>query len=182
MDAAWTNRPTGRAYNDAWWQLTRRLPHLRELDKADRSHALWLVSEWSAVETWLHTLSPTARLRLNHPRAIRRRYFAALKPKVPAHHSGTLTLYRPAQARYAALMGAVDTLFLVLPGLVTRTVGELLPDANAAMAEAIGAVVGSRANEFFDTALADADAGSPDAGESDADEGGVEPPADFDAR
>jgi len=84
MRHAGTNANKGPRYNEAWKTLARHAPGLAALDKSDRSHAVWLATEWEVVNPWLHTLAVNARLMLNHPRAIHRRYDAAHLPPVEA--------------------------------------------------------------------------------------------------
>jgi hypothetical protein len=80
MRHAGTNVNKGPRYNEAWTTLARHAPELTGLDKSDRSHAVWLATEWEVVNAWLHTLAVNERLALNHPRAIHRRYDAAHLP------------------------------------------------------------------------------------------------------
>jgi hypothetical protein len=80
MRHAGTNVNKGPRYNEAWKTLARHAPGLAALDKSDRSHAVWLATEWEAVNAWLHTLAVNKRLALNHPRAIYRSYDAAHLP------------------------------------------------------------------------------------------------------
>ena len=85
MRIAETNNPVGRTYNQVWKALANTKPGLRDLDKRDRSHAMWLADHWSMVIVWLPTLGSTA-LTLLHPTSIMRRYDAAhnAPPAVPA--------------------------------------------------------------------------------------------------
>jgi hypothetical protein len=50
MSVADTNQPIGKAYNAAWQSLAAHVPHLRDLDKTTRSHAMWMSSDWPKVE------------------------------------------------------------------------------------------------------------------------------------
>ena len=56
---------------------------LRDIDKGNRSHAIWMVSNWEAVSAWLAIQPVNVRLDLNHPRSVRRKYDAAHKPPPP---------------------------------------------------------------------------------------------------
>ena len=53
-----------------------RVPDLEELDKASKSHAVWLAKNLAAVEKWRETLWFNLRDTLNHPSSIKRRYEA----------------------------------------------------------------------------------------------------------
>jgi hypothetical protein len=77
MEAAHTNRPVGKGYNAAWKELAAHVPDLRDLHSTTRTHAMWLATEWEAINAWLDTLTHEQRWRLNHPTAIRRRWDAA---------------------------------------------------------------------------------------------------------
>jgi hypothetical protein len=79
MEYARVNDPVGPAYRACWEGLSRHTPHLQEMDKANRSHALWMANHWDEVKPWLDTLAVNVRLELNHPRAVRRRFEAAHK-------------------------------------------------------------------------------------------------------
>jgi hypothetical protein len=81
MHCANTNKPTGRGYNAAWDALSNRNPQLRDRgrDKAARSHAVWMATNWEAVNRWLQTLPMNVRVSLNHPRSVRRKFDLAHK-------------------------------------------------------------------------------------------------------
>jgi hypothetical protein len=68
----------GRRYNDVRQRLGlhEHLPHLCEIHKTTRSHAVWLAENWEPVNAWLHTLAVNARLQKNHPSTIKRGYEA----------------------------------------------------------------------------------------------------------
>lgn len=80
MKLAGTNDPKGRGYTEAWSDLSQHVPHLRGLDKGERSHACWLAAHWDAVDAWLKVQASNVRYSLNHPRSVRRKYEAAHKP------------------------------------------------------------------------------------------------------
>jgi hypothetical protein len=84
MRHAGTNTNKGPRYNEAWKTLARHAPSLATLDKSDRSHAVWLATEWEVVSRWLHTLAVNVRLQLNHPRTIHRRFDAVHLPPAGA--------------------------------------------------------------------------------------------------
>jgi hypothetical protein len=83
MEMADTNKPTGAGYNRAWKKLADHVQHIRDMPTPERTHAMWLASQWEPVNTWLCTLASNERLRLNHPSAVRRRY--DLAHKVPGN-------------------------------------------------------------------------------------------------
>jgi hypothetical protein len=78
-----SNTATGRGYNHAWARLSAHCPTVRDLDKSARSAAVWMAQNWTQVSVWLNTLTPSERLKLNHPTVIHRRYDAAHKPPSP---------------------------------------------------------------------------------------------------
>jgi hypothetical protein len=80
MHEARTNVPKGRRYNDVQKRLglNEHVPHLCQVDPASRSHAIWLVQEWSVVGPWLNEIEPRRRLQWNHPTTIKRQYEAHL--------------------------------------------------------------------------------------------------------
>lgn len=86
---AGANVATGRRYAKAWGQIAQHVPHLRELDKAARSLAMWLATHWESVNAWLHTLPPRQRFDLVHPRSIRRHYDVAHRPPLAERPLGT---------------------------------------------------------------------------------------------
>jgi hypothetical protein len=76
------NKPVGKRYNAEWAELAHNVPHLREMASSDRTHAMWLATNWAAITAWLHDgnlVTVHERLRLNHPTTIWRRYNAYLK-------------------------------------------------------------------------------------------------------
>lgn len=83
MDYARTNSTSNRAYRDAWASLAEHVPDLRDIDKAARSHAIWMTENWEAVSRWLATQPVNVRLALNHPRSVHRKFDAAHKPPPP---------------------------------------------------------------------------------------------------
>jgi hypothetical protein len=80
MHLAGTNDAVGKRYNQIWKALADTKPGLRDLDKRNRAHAMWLADNWPAVNAWLLALTEPDRLRLNHPTSIMRRYEAAHTP------------------------------------------------------------------------------------------------------
>jgi hypothetical protein len=94
MRAAHTNVPKGRRYNDVQKRLGlhEHVPHLCQVDPASRSHAIWLVNEWSVVEPWLNHIEPKQRLQWNHPTTIKRRYEAHLMKLAQAKAEKTKAL------------------------------------------------------------------------------------------
>lgn len=78
-----TNKPTGKSFNAAWASLAEQAPALKLMDKAERSNAIWLATEWHLVKPWLDTLTGTGQRELNHPRSIKRKYDAAHKVPQP---------------------------------------------------------------------------------------------------
>jgi len=83
MKSCGSNAPVGKGYNHAWAHLARQLPHLKGLDKATRSHAMWLARDWEIVKAWHQSLRVPEQLRINHPTTARRRYDAAHKAPAP---------------------------------------------------------------------------------------------------
>jgi hypothetical protein len=94
MSVADTNQPIGRNYNAAWQSLAMHVPHLRDLDKATRSHAMWLAAQWEQVEVWRATLAQNERLETNHPSVIRRKYDRTHKAPSNPGDAGTKTSKR----------------------------------------------------------------------------------------
>jgi hypothetical protein len=80
LSSAGTNQTRGRAYRDAWVNLSDHVPHLRDIDKGARSHAIWLASNWTVVTAWLSSLPVNQRLNLNHPRSLHRQFDARHRP------------------------------------------------------------------------------------------------------
>lgn len=82
MDYARTNTTSNRAYRDAWASLAEHVP-LSGIDKAARSHAIWMVANWEVVSPWLATLPVNQRLDLNNPRSVHRKYDFTHRPPPP---------------------------------------------------------------------------------------------------
>jgi hypothetical protein len=80
MAAARTNEPIGLRYNEEWLGLANHVPHLRDIDKSTRSHAMWLATNWDDVSKWLRTVPVNIRLKINHPTTVRRRYDGTHNP------------------------------------------------------------------------------------------------------
>ena len=76
MHLSGSNSPQGRGYTALRAELGSRVPDLEELDKASKSHAVWLAKNLAAVERWRATLAVNMRDQLNHPSSIKRRYEA----------------------------------------------------------------------------------------------------------
>ena len=74
MRQSGANSPVGKGYNAAWAVLAAHLPKLADLDKATRSHAVWLAEHWYKVEPWYAELPPHVRRLINHPATVHRRY------------------------------------------------------------------------------------------------------------
>jgi hypothetical protein len=69
-----SNSPQGRGYTAIRAELGSWVPDLDEIDKASKSHAVWLAKNLAAVEKWRETLWFNLRDTLNHPSSIKRRY------------------------------------------------------------------------------------------------------------
>jgi hypothetical protein len=76
MHLSGSNSPQGRGYTAVRGELGSRVPDLDELDKASKSHAVWLAKNFTAVEDWRQTLAMNERHKLNHPSVVKRRYEA----------------------------------------------------------------------------------------------------------
>jgi hypothetical protein len=76
MRLAGSNSPQGRGYTALRAELGSCVPDLEELNKASKSHAVWLAKNLAAVEKWRKTLWFNLRDTLNHPSVIKRRYEA----------------------------------------------------------------------------------------------------------
>jgi hypothetical protein len=80
MRQSFANKPVGKGYNAAWTMLAQRAPLLAKLDKATRSHAMWLAANWAVselgpgVEEWHAKLPDHVRRLINHPATVHRRY------------------------------------------------------------------------------------------------------------
>jgi hypothetical protein len=77
MHLSGSNSPQGRGYTAIRAALGSRVPDLEELDKASKSHAVWLAKNFAAVESWRATLAVNQRDTLNHPSVVKRRYEAS---------------------------------------------------------------------------------------------------------
>jgi ClpX C4-type zinc finger protein len=89
MADADTNRPIGSRYNAAFGEW---LTHHRfdDIDKGDRSRLFDVMDNLPAIEGWRATLTQTARLRLNHPNSVLRKWKAATVVKPPKEPKPTL--------------------------------------------------------------------------------------------
>jgi hypothetical protein len=74
MRLSGSNSPQGRGYTAVRAELGSRVPDLDEIDKATKSHAVWLAKNLAVVEKWRKTLWFNLRDTLNHPSSIKRRY------------------------------------------------------------------------------------------------------------
>lgn len=83
MRLAGANQPAGMGYNRYWKALANTKPGLRDLDRRDRAHAMWLAEHWSMVVAWLPSLGNVAHTLL-HPTSIMRRYQEAHTETQPA--------------------------------------------------------------------------------------------------
>jgi hypothetical protein len=76
MHEAGVNRPFGRRYKIAFAGWLRKFG-FENFDKADRSRLFIVMDHLHEIETWRATLTPTQRLRLNHPSAVLRKWRSA---------------------------------------------------------------------------------------------------------
>jgi hypothetical protein len=76
MREAGVNRPVGRRYNVLFAAWLNKFG-FENLDKADRSRLFAVMDHLHEIETWRATLTPTQRLRLNHPSAVFRKWKSA---------------------------------------------------------------------------------------------------------
>jgi hypothetical protein len=76
MREAGVNRPVGRRYNVVFAAWLNKFG-FENLDKADRSRLFAVMDHLHEIETWRATLTPTQRLRLNHPSAVLRKWKSA---------------------------------------------------------------------------------------------------------
>ncbi len=76
MHNAGVNRPVGRRYNAAFAAWLHKFG-FENLDKGDRSRLFAVTDHLHEIETWRATLTPTQRLRLNHPSAVLRKWKSA---------------------------------------------------------------------------------------------------------
>lgn len=75
-----TNVPKGRNYSIAWKELTKDAPKVRALDKATRSHAVWVAEHRAEVEKWYEELTVKERRLWRHPSTLFRK-LQAPKPQ-----------------------------------------------------------------------------------------------------
>ncbi len=77
MREAAVNQPVGRRYNVLFAGWLAQLG-FENLDKADRSRLFAVMDHLDEIETWRASLTPTERLRLNHPSAFFRKWTNAI--------------------------------------------------------------------------------------------------------
>jgi hypothetical protein len=82
MAAAETEQPIGSRYNSEFGSWLAH-HHFDNIDKGDRSRLIEVIDNLSAIQAWRATLTQTARLRLNHPSSILRKWKAASEVKEP---------------------------------------------------------------------------------------------------
>jgi hypothetical protein len=80
QDFSGGNATTGKGYNLAYKVIAERVPDLAAIDKATRSHAIWMASNREAIAAWHGRLPTNIRQQVNHPTTIRRRYDRDTKP------------------------------------------------------------------------------------------------------
>jgi hypothetical protein len=88
-----SNKPSGRRYNDAFHAWATKFGF--DLDKGDRARLFNVMDHLVEIETWLTTLKPAERLRLNHPSSVWRRWKKAtvvVDPNKPAKVSAVKEL------------------------------------------------------------------------------------------
>lgn len=77
-----SNKDSGKGYNAAWKALAdERAPKAHEMNKATRSHAMWLATNWDEVNDWRTTLPANDQMKLVHPTTIRQHYMRAHRPE-----------------------------------------------------------------------------------------------------
>lgn len=76
MHEAGVNLPVGRRYNVLFAAWLSNFG-FANLDKADRSRLLAVMDHLDEIQAWRATLTPTQRLRLNHPSAVLRKWKSA---------------------------------------------------------------------------------------------------------
>jgi hypothetical protein len=76
MAAAETEQPIGSRYNSEFGSWLAH-HHFDNIDKGDRIRLIEVIDNLPAIEAWRATLTQTARLRLNHPSSILRKWKAA---------------------------------------------------------------------------------------------------------
>jgi hypothetical protein len=74
LNRSGANAPAGGRYNREYSTLTHLWPQLGKLDKATRSHAIWLYQNYEHVNAWLSTLPQNMRDLWVHPRTVRKHY------------------------------------------------------------------------------------------------------------
>ena len=84
MRNAGCSSPAGRGYSDAFgdWLLHNRL----DLKPSQRAKLLVVMGILPEVEQWRLTLTPTQRLRMNHPGVVLQNYQKATSIKPPLEH------------------------------------------------------------------------------------------------
>jgi hypothetical protein len=73
MATAETEQPIGSRYNSEFGSWLAH-HHFDNIDKGDRIRLIEVIDNLPAIEAWLATLTQTARLRLNHPSSILRKW------------------------------------------------------------------------------------------------------------
>jgi hypothetical protein len=76
MHEAAVNRPVGRRYKLLFAAWLKKFG-FENIDKADRCRLFAVMDHLEEIETWRATLTPTERLRLNHPSAVLRKWKSA---------------------------------------------------------------------------------------------------------
>ena len=78
-----SNRPTGRRYSESFsaWLDKRKFSNM---DGSDRARLFTVMENLGAIKIWLHTLTDTERLRLNHPSSVLRKWHARTRTPDPA--------------------------------------------------------------------------------------------------
>jgi hypothetical protein len=76
MHNAGVNRPVGRRYNVLFAAWLKQFG-FENLDKADRSRLFAAMDHLEEIDAWRASLTPTERLRLNHPSAVFRNWKSA---------------------------------------------------------------------------------------------------------
>jgi hypothetical protein len=74
LNRSGANQPAGKRYNRIYAVLTSSWPELGKLDKATRSHAIWLFEHYDAVKAWLATLPQNQRDQWVYPGTVRRHF------------------------------------------------------------------------------------------------------------
>jgi hypothetical protein len=76
MHEAGVNRPVGHRYKAAFAAWLKKFG-FENLDKTDRWRLFVVMDHLQEIEAWRATLTPTERLRLNHPSAVLRKWKSA---------------------------------------------------------------------------------------------------------